>query len=144
MKSVGCSFQDGMEHAINLSGDTFNGMRYGCVGVYTDEHGRTYAGQVNDEAAHGLGVHKVSDVATYSGGYSAGNQHGYGVCEYTDDGEESEYYLHEHGNPVQFLVVYADGSGYYDGQRCGAEDVRLVALKAAGLDSAVRRWVQLL
>jgi hypothetical protein len=89
----------------------------------------TYAGQIRDGHACGLGV------ATYSSGTKEYAEHG-------PDGQfdgrwlrrwadgDTEYYLCERGKRKAFAYVYADGRCQYNGEACAPDDPRLLALIA--------------
>ena len=94
--------------SIIRRGDTFHGISVFGRGVFTDEHGFTYAGQIRDGYACGLGV------ATLSKGTKEYAEHGPdGQCDGRclrrwADGD-TDYVLYERRKLKDIAVVYADG-----------------------------------
>ena len=123
--------------SIEVNGTLYTGVRIGGKGVFTDARGWTYRGQAIGAKADGLGVLTHPDGTTFSGGWSAGREHGHTV-EHWSVGDVV-YYLHDRGTVVLFARVRANGASDYEGQRCAADDARLLALRAAALPIAVRR-----
>jgi hypothetical protein len=117
--------------SIIQNGDTFHGISVDGRGVFTnDEFGRrTYAGQLRDGYACGLGV------LTYSDGTKKYAEHG-------RDGEYDGRYLHrtaygttfyrlfERGDLKADAHVYAGGRCTYNYVVCAPDDPRLLALIA--------------
>jgi hypothetical protein len=116
--------------SIIRNGDTFHGISVFGRGVFTnDEYGWTYAGQIRDGYACGLGV------ATESNGTK-------GYAEYGPDGEfdgryfgriahgDTGYWLYERGEDKEFTHVSAGGRCVYNGVACAPDDPRLLALIA--------------
>ena len=117
----------------------YTGVQIGGKGVFTHAGGNTYRGQANDAKADGLGVITHTGGSTWSGGWSMGVSHGHAV-DRTTNGTVG-YWLHDRGTLVNSAWVGAGANGacVYDGQRCAADDARLLALTAAALPAAVRR-----
>ncbi len=110
-------------------GDTFHGISVFCRGVFTnDEHGLTYAGQIMDGHACGLGV------LTWSSGKEYAEHGPDGQCDgrYLDRSAHGDTYysLYERGEEKDFVRVYADGTCYYNDKACAPDDPRLLALTA--------------
>ena len=112
-------------------GETFHGISVGSRGVLKDKYGSTYAGQIRDGHACGLGV------ATWSSGTKVYAEHG-------PDGQydgrrlyryavghtlwSTDYCLYERGESKEYAVVYADGTCEYNDEDCAPDDPRLLAL----------------
>jgi hypothetical protein len=115
--------------SIIRAGDTYHGISVEGRGVFTDEDGRTYAGQCRDGYACGLGV------ATRPGGNKVYAEHG-------PDGQkngryllrradgDTGYRLYERGEAKDEAVVLADGRRMYNWVGCAPDDPRLLALIA--------------
>jgi hypothetical protein len=115
--------------SITRNGWTFHGISVEGRGVFTDKHGKTYAGQCRDGYACGLGV------ATLIDGYKVYAEHG-------PDGQydgrkldrfahgDTDYRLYERGKLKVHAGVYADGDCKYNGEYCAPDDPRLLALIA--------------
>ncbi len=110
--------------------DTFHGISVEGRGVFThDKYGTTYAGQIRDGYACGLGV------TTWSGGSKEYAEHG---PDGKFDGRFLErraaggtyYRLFERGESKDSAVVYADGTCKYNHEDCAPDDPRLLALIA--------------
>ncbi len=126
--------------SIIREGDTFHGISLFGRGVFTDdEHGRrTYAGQIRDGHACGLGV------TTWSDGTK-------GYAEHGPDGKydgryfgrsalgHTGYRRYERGEAKEHAHVYADGPCMYNYVRCAPDDPRLLALMAQATPVEVRR-----
>ena len=114
--------------SIIRDGGTYHGISVVGRGAFTD-HGHTYAGQIRDGHACGLGV------LTWSGGYKIYAEHG-------PDGQRdgrylrrwatghTQYRLYERGKETASAWVFADGTCVYNGVACAPDDVRLLALIA--------------
>ena len=113
-----------------LRGRTVMG-RQGVSGVYRNDDGYTYAGDVDvgSGAANGRGVHKWSDGTTWYGGWSAGKRHGHSVSHW--DTGDIGYWLWEHGRWLHKALVFDDTRCKYDDRECSAEHPEFAALKAA-------------
>ena len=116
--------------SIIRRGDTFHGISVFGRGVFNDEYGRkTYAGQIRDGYACGLGV------VTWSGGTKDYAEHGPdGQCDGRCLGRTSDrityYYLFERGEPKDSVLVFADGDCEYNDVACAPDDPRVLALIA--------------
>ncbi len=122
--------------SIIRAGSTFHGISVFGRGVFTfsndeDEYGgmRTYAGQIRDGYACGLGV------VTYSDGYKAYAEHGPdgyydGRGLVRSPNGDADYDLFERGEKKEIAVVYADGRCLYNGEACAPDDPRVLALIA--------------
>ena len=108
--------------------DTYHGISVFGRGVFTDEDGYTYAGQIRDGYACGLGVLMGSagdeDYAEHG---PDGNYDGRHVDRYADG--DTHYRLYERGE-VKVAEVSADGDCHYNGAFCAPDDPRLLALIA--------------
>jgi hypothetical protein len=112
-------------------GDTYHGIGVFGRGVFThDKHGYTYAGQIRDGYACGLGV------LTWSSGSKD-------YAEYGPDGQFDGRWLRRHASGDTFYSlyergvkqkaeadVYADGRCEYNDEDCAPDDPRLLALIA--------------
>jgi hypothetical protein len=118
--------------SIIRNGDTFHGISIFGRGVFSnDEYGETltYAGQIRDGHACGLGVTTDSDGSkTYA-------EHGPdGQC----DGRwlfriglgNTVYGLFKRGKSKEYAAVSADGDCNYTGVTCAPDDPRLLSLIA--------------
>jgi hypothetical protein len=115
--------------SIIRDGDTYHGIGVTGRGVFTDQHGDTYAGQYRDGHACGLGV------LTYSDGYKESAEHGLdgqfdGRCLGRFSRGDSQYFLFERGKVKDFVIVSADGRCTYNNEACAPDDPRLLALIA--------------
>jgi hypothetical protein len=115
--------------SIIRDGDTFHGISVESRGVFTNKRGWTYAGQIRDGYACGLGV------ATHSRGTKVYAEHGPdGKCDgqylCRQANRDTWYRLYEFGEEKEYAVVFADGSCYYNGVACARNDPRLLALIA--------------
>jgi hypothetical protein len=115
--------------SIISDGDTFHGISVFGRGVFTDEDGRTYAGQHRDGYACGLAVLTDSD------GSKAYAEHGPdgrldGRCLDRLAHGDIGYYLFERGKAKDNAAMFADGRCYYNGEACAPDDPRLLALIA--------------
>ena len=105
--------------------------RQGVSGVYRNDDGYTYAGDVDvgRGAANGHGVHKWSDGTTWYGEWSAGKRHGHSVSHW-DTGDVG-HWLWEHGRWLHKALVLDDTRCKYDDRECSADHPQFAALKAA-------------
>jgi hypothetical protein len=116
--------------SIIRDGDTFHGISVFGGGVFTnDKYGTTYAGQIRDGLACGLGV------LTFPNGYKAYAEHGPdgkydGRCLRRDADGHTNYRRFERGKPKEYAHVFADGTRVYHGVACAPDDPRLLALIA--------------
>jgi hypothetical protein len=117
--------------SIIRDGDTYHGVSVFGRGVFTnDEYGETYAGQIRDGYACGLGV------ATDPSGYKYYAEHGPdGKCGGRYLGRypgcnHGWYFLYERGELKEYADVFADGNCKYNGVACAPDDPRLLALIA--------------
>jgi hypothetical protein len=125
--------------SIIREGDAFHGISVEGRGVSTnDEDGVTYAGQMRNGYACGLGV------LTYRNGTKEYAEHGPDgqydgryLGRWTDG--DTYYYLFERGEEKDSAGVYADGSCYYNDEDCAPDDPRLLALIALVAPVEVRR-----
>jgi hypothetical protein len=113
-------------------GDTFHGISVVGRGVFTTEDeddSMTYAGQIRDGYACGLGV------TTWSDGSKEYAEHGPdGWCDGRSVGRSAhgntDYYLFERGAQKEYALVSADGDCTYNDVACAPDDPRLLALIA--------------
>ena len=127
--------------SIIKKGRTYHGISVAGRGVFTDEHGGTYAGQCRDGHACGLGV------ATYSDGTKVYAEHGPdgqsdGRCLRRYDDGDTFYWLFERGELKEYARVYANGSCKYNYYQCAPDDPRLLALIAQVAPVEVRPAAQ--
>ena len=125
--------------SIIRAGDTFHGISVFGRGVFTDEHGRTYAGRCKDGYACGLGVLTWSYVRKDYAEYGLDGQYdGRNFCRSADG--FTVYRLWERGIEKDGADVSADGrSCRYNGVVCASDDPRLLALIALVSPVEVRR-----
>ena len=116
--------------SIIRDGDTYHGISVFGRGVFTnDEYGCTYAGQIRDGHACGLGVLTSSDGHKEYAEYGPDGKFD-GRCLYRSAYGHTSYRLYERGKPKEYAVVYADGRCVYNGVTCAPDDPRLLALTA--------------
>ncbi len=115
--------------SIIRDGDTFQGISVFGRGVFKDKNGYTYAGQIRDGHACGLGV------LTWSNGNKEYAEHGPDgkydgrrLDRYVDG--HTFYRLFERGERKEYAHVYARGFCWYNGVDCAPDDPRLLALIA--------------
>jgi hypothetical protein len=114
--------------SIIRDGLTYHGISVESRGVFTNnENDRTYAGQIKDSYACGLGV------VTRSNGYKVyaehgpdGQLHGRYLRRWADG--DTSYSLWERGKEKAFTLLFADGRCKYYGEACAPDDPRLLAL----------------
>ncbi len=127
--------------SIIALGDTFHGIRVEGRGVFTNKRGWTYAGQIRDGYACGLGV------TTWPNGDKEYAEHGPDGdydgrwLDRTADGDTT-YRLYERGERKAFARVYADGTCKYKFEACAPDDPRLLALIAQVAPVEVRPAAQ--
>jgi hypothetical protein len=111
--------------------DTYHGISVFGRGVFTDEDGYTYAGQIRDGYACGLGV--LTGLQDGDEDYAEhgpnGNYDGRHVDRYASEGL-TRYWLYERGEVKGCAEVSADGDCHYNGAFCAPDDPRLLALVA--------------
>ena len=115
--------------SIIRDGDTFHGISVFGRGVLTN-NGHTYAGQIRDGYACGLGV-----LTNLFGGTKTYAEHGPdGKCDgrylYRYARGHIDYSLFERGKQKDSAYVYADGTCMYNDVACAPDDLRLLALIA--------------
>jgi hypothetical protein len=118
--------------SILQDGDAYHGISVFGRGVFTNdnEDGRlTYAGQIRDGHACGLGV------LTYSDGSKEYAEHAPdgecdGRCFIREANGGTGYRLLERGLPNEDARVYAGGRCMYNYEACAPDDPRLLALVA--------------
>jgi hypothetical protein len=116
--------------SIIQNGDTFNGISVERRGVFTDEYGRTYAGQIRDGHACGLGV------LTWPNGHKEYAEHGPdgkfdGRWLSRDANGDAFHSLFERGKQKDFAGdMWANGSCVYNLEDCAPDDPRVLALIA--------------
>jgi hypothetical protein len=109
--------------------DTFHGISVESRGVFTNSR-RTYAGQIKDGYACGLGV------LTYAGWDKEYAEHGPDGqfdgrrMDRNPNGRWFFYFLYERGKRKESAYVYADGRCEYNGVACAPDDPRVLALIA--------------
>jgi hypothetical protein len=115
--------------SIIRDGDTYHGISVFGRGVFTTKSGWTYAGQIRDGHACGLGV------ATHSSGSKEYAERGPdGKCDgrclicWAHGG--TYYGLFERGEQKVHALVYANGRCTYSHMACAPDDPRLLALIA--------------
>ena len=114
--------------SIIRDGDTYHGISVFGRGVFTNERGWTYAGQIRDGYACGLGV------ATWSDGTKEYAEHGPdgecdGRCLYRWTDGDTLYRLYGRGGKLKgSAYVYADGHCKYNAVACAPDDPRFLAL----------------
>jgi hypothetical protein len=117
--------------SIIRRGDTYHGISVFGRGVFArnDKYGgSTYAGQIRDSHACGLGV------VTWSNGTKVYAEHGPdgkcdGRCLVRAVDGSTDYDLYERGEGVKESAdVFADGRCKYNGEFCAPDDPRLLAL----------------
>jgi hypothetical protein len=116
--------------SIIMDRDTFHGISVFGRGVCTNEDGETYAGQIRDGYACGLGV------TTDPNGSKEYSEHGPDgkYCgqnlDRRADGTSSYFLYDERGNPKAFAVVLSNGRCMYNCEDCAPDDPRVLALTA--------------
>ena len=115
--------------SIIRDGDTFHGISVFGRGGFKNKNGYTYAGQIRDGHACGLGV------LTWSSGNKEYAEHGPDgkydgrrLDRYVDG--HTFYRLFERGEPKEDAIVSADGTCTYNWNACAPDDPRLLALIA--------------
>jgi hypothetical protein len=118
--------------SIIRDGDTFHGISVFGRGVFTDdEYGAlTYAGQIKDGSACGLGVLTRSNGnKDYAEHGPDGQYDGRHLRRWANGG--TGYRLFERGGKVKDSAdVFADGDCMYNREACAPDDPRLLALIA--------------
>ena len=122
--------------SIIRAGSTFHGISVFGRGVFTfsndeDEYGgmRTYAGQIRDGYACGLGVVTRSDGTKFYAEHGLdGKYDGRNLGRWASG--NTWYRLYERGKAKVYARVSADGDCQYNGEACAPDDPRLLALIA--------------
>jgi hypothetical protein len=111
--------------------DTFHGISVFGRGVFTnDEVGRwTYAGQIRDGHACGLGVLTNDNGTKVYAEHGPGGQCD-GRCLGRDADGAIDYILYERGERKEHAYVFSDGRCEYNGEDCAPDDPRLLVLMA--------------
>jgi hypothetical protein len=109
--------------------DTFHGISVFGRGLFTNNCGTTYAGQIRDGYACGLGM------LTWPSGAKEYAEHGPdGKCDggylHRHVNGRTDYILSERGKWKDHVVVSADGRCSYNCEACAPDDPRLLALLA--------------
>jgi hypothetical protein len=112
--------------SIRMEECNFNGISVLGRGVFTDMKGRRYAGQCKGGHACGLGVLTVRDGTWNS--YSEYGPNGRSFARYAADGGTSYFLVR--GEQKHKLVIFADGTCYYNGAACAPDDPGVLALIA--------------
>jgi hypothetical protein len=125
--------------SIIRGGDTFHGIRVEGRGVFTnDKYGETYAGQIRDGHACGLGVlTRPSEFKVYAEHGPDGQYDGRCLGRWYNG--DTWYGLTERG---EYAHVYADGRCWYNRVYCAPDDPRLLALIAQVAPVEVRPAAQ--
>jgi hypothetical protein len=128
--------------SIIRDGDTFHGISVFGRGVFTnDEYGCTYAGQIRDGHACGLGV------LTWPNGHKEYAEHGpdgqFDGRRFDRYAGNTSYTLFERGKPKDYADVSANGTCEYNDEACAPDDPRLLALIAQVAPVEVRPQPQL-
>jgi hypothetical protein len=133
--------QYGATSSIILDGGTFNGISVSGRGVFANMHGETYAGQIRDGYACGLGVLDQGDSKVYADHGQDGNYTGRYVDRddrrYVDRNRKQFacYIMFDGGaaaaaGPKEQAWVFPDGECNYNGEVCAQDDPRLLAVIA--------------
>jgi hypothetical protein len=112
-------------------GDTYHGISVFGRGVFTNDEygGYTYAGQIRDGHACGLGVLTNSSGSKVYAEYGPNGQcDGRHLVRWANGG--TFYYLYERGEEKEYAFVFADGRCTYMYVACAPDDPRLLALIA--------------
>ena len=108
--------------SIRRRGDTCHGISADGRGVFTDKLGWTYAGQIRDGYACGLGVTtRPSGYKEYAEHGPDGKFDGRRLDRWSTDGD-TEYLLYERGEVRDSADVFAGGRCYYNGVHCAPDD----------------------
>ena len=115
--------------SIIRGAQAFHGISVFGRGVFTNDEWGTYAGQIRDGYACGLGVLTTSGWSKeYAEHGPDGEFDGRYLRRYADG--HTNYRLFERGESKERAVVFADGSCEYNGEACAPDDPRLLALIA--------------
>jgi hypothetical protein len=117
--------------SIIRDGDTFRGISVFGRGVFTNDEygGRTYAGQIRDGHACGLGVATwLSGIKEYTEHGPDGKYDGRHLWRYAHG--HTTYGLYERGEQKDYAIMRADGTCTYNFVVCAPDDPRLLALIA--------------
>ena len=117
--------------SIIRAGDTFHGISVFGRGVFTNDKwgGRTYAGQIRDGYACGLGVTTWPSGSTAYAEHGPDGQYDGRYLDRWADGD-TYYYVFERGEEKEHAHVFANGNCAYNYEACAPDDPRLLALIA--------------
>ena len=118
-----------MKRSIVRNEYTFRGIGVADRGVFTDRSGETYAGQIKDGFACGLGVTACTGSKIFAEHGPDGTFHGRYVDKSTS-GMFTGYVVFERGVRKQQAWIWADGECDYNDEECAPYDPRLLALIA--------------
>jgi hypothetical protein len=116
-----------MKRSIVRNGYTFRGTGVVDRGLFTDRSGETYAGQIKDGFACGLGVTACSGSIIYAEHGPDGKFDGRYLDKSTS-GMFTGYVVFERGVRKQQAWLWADGECHYNDEECALYDPRLLAL----------------
>jgi hypothetical protein len=127
---VGSTRDERRMSSIIRAWGTYHGISVESRGVFKDKNGTlTYAGQIRDGYACGLGLATWPDGAKVYAEYGPDGQFdGRRLARWADG--DTEYRLYERGGQKADATVYADGTCKYNGEDCAPDDPRLLALIA--------------
>ena len=116
--------------SIIRRGDTYHGISVECRGVFKHKYGNTYAGQIRDGHACGLGVTTWSDgTKVYAEHGPDGQFDGRRLGRFANG--DTWYDLYERGGKQKAdAFVSAGGRCQYNDEDCAPDDPRLLALIA--------------
>ena len=117
--------------SILSDGDTFHGISVSGRGVFTNNRNGivTYAGQIRDGYACGLGVLTLLNGAKVYAEHGPDGQCD-GRCLARSAVGYTAYRLYERGKRKEYADVSADGRCNYNGEFCAPDDPRVLALIA--------------
>ena len=118
-----------MERSIVRHGYTLRGIGVVDRGVFTDRAGETYAGQIKDGFACGVGVTGCTGSKIYAEHGPDGEFDGR-YMDKSSSGMFTGYVVFERGARKQQAWVWADGECHYNDEECAVYDPRLLALIA--------------
>ena len=116
-----------MKRSIVRNGYTFRGTGVVDRGLFTDRSGETYAGQIKDGFACGLGVTACSGSIIYAEHGPDGKFDGRYLDKSTS-GMFTGYIVFERGVRKQQVWLWADGECHYNDEECALYDPRVLAL----------------
>ena len=121
---------------IKCRGSTYIGTAEDEHGLFTNEYGTVYVGEIAGGCAS-VGVNTWTDGDTWYGECDAdGQEHGRVLRCFA--GGDTAYYLYEHGSYKERAVLYADGTCKYNGKACRADYAPFLALQATVLPIKAR------